>query len=168
MERLGLGPDELLKLNPKLIYARLTGYGQNGNLAEKAGHDINYIGYSGVLSCLGRENEKPHAPVNIIADFAGGGLMTAFAITVSLYELQRTNKGKVLDCSMVEGAAYLSSWLWTSRDIPGLWTGDKKGTNLLDGGYAPYDTYETKDSKYMACGSLEPQFHANLLKGKHF
>lgn len=106
--------------------------------------------------------------MNIIADFAGGGLMTSLAIVSSLFELHtdRTKTGRVLDCSMVEGAAYASSWLWTSRDIPGVWNSYEKGTNLLDGGYAPYDTYETKDGKYMACGSLEPQFYANLLLGK--
>ncbi|CAF0707670.1 unnamed protein product [Brachionus calyciflorus] len=166
MERLGLGPSQIFQENPRIIYARLTGYGQFGELSKKAGHDINYISYSGVLSTLGRANEKPYAPINLIADFAGGGLMCALSIVSSLYE--RDTKGikeKVIDLAMVEGAAYLSSWLWTSRDIPGVWDGENRGKNLLDGGFAPYETYETKDGKYMACGSLEPAFFNNLLKG---
>ena len=166
MERLGLGPNEICSINPKIIYARLTGYGQSGELSQKAGHDINYISYSGVLSTLGREHEKPYAPINLVADFAGGGLMCALAIMTSLYERAVGSKaGKVIDCSMVEGSAYLSSWLWTSRDLPGVWGGTLKGTNLLDGGYHAYDTYETKDCKHLAIGPLENQFYAQLLKG---
>lgn len=169
MERLGLGPSQIFKINPSIIYARLTGYGQFGELSQKAGHDINYISYSGVLSCLGRSSEKPYAPLNLIADFAGGGLMCALAIITCLYE--RQTKGlneKIIDLSMVEGAAYLSSWLWTSRDIPGVWSGSERGKNLLDGGFAPYETYKTKDGKYMACGSLEPAFYNQLLQGLQF
>lgn len=166
MERLGLGPNVIFKENPKIIYARLTGYGQFGELSEKAGHDINYISYSGVLSTLGRQNEKPYAPINLVADFAGGGLMCALAIMTSLYERLATNKtGKVIDLSMVEGSAYVSSWLRTSRDLPGVWEGKERGESLLDGGYPAYETYETKDGKYMACGSLEPAFYKQLLKG---
>lgn len=166
MERLGLGPSAIFQENPKLIYARLTGYGQDGELSSKAGHDINYISYSGVLSTLGRSNDKPYAPINLIADFAGGGLMCALAIVTSLFEsISQGKQGKVIDLSMVEGSAYLSSWLWTSRDIPGLWEGESRGKNLLDGGLAQYDTYKTKDGKFMACGSLEPAFFRQLLKG---
>lgn len=168
MERLGLGPSVLLSSNPKLIYARLTGYGQFGELSQRAGHDINYLGYSGVLSCLGRRSEKPHVPINLLADFAGGGLMCALAIVSALYERgEKKSAGKVIDCSMVEGAAYVSSWLWSSKNIPGVWEGDEKGANLLDGGYFAYDTYETKDGKFMACGALEPQFNAELLKSRY-
>ena len=167
MERLGLGPNVLCASNPKLIYARLTGYGQFGELSERAGHDINYLSYSGVLSTLGRRCQKPHWPVNIIADFAGGGLMCALAILSALYErAAKQSNGKVIDCSMVEGAAYLSSWLWTSKDLPGVWDGSEKGENLLDGGYHAYDTYETKDRQFMACGALEPQFYSELLESK--
>ena len=167
MERLGLGPSVVFEKNPQLIYARLTGYGQQGELSEKAGHDINYIGYSGVLSVLGRKGEKPYAPINLIADFAGGGLMCALAILNSLYERDVKKKcGKVIDLSMVEGAAYVSSWLWSSRTIPGVWAGEKRGENLLDTGYAPYETYETKDGKHVASGGLEPAFYEQLLKGK--
>jgi len=165
MERLGLGPNELLSSNPKLIYARLTGYGQYGELSARAGHDINYISYAGVLSTMGRAHDKPYAPINLVADFAGGGLMCAMAIMTALYERVSTHKGKVIDLAMVEGAAYLSSWLWTSRDIPGLWEGPRRGANLLDSGYAPYDTYETKDGKYVASGALEHNFYKQLLEG---
>ncbi len=137
MERLGLGPNVIQTFNPSIIYARLTGYGQHGELSSKAGHDINYLSYSGVLSCLSREGERPYAPVNIVADFAGGGLMCALAIVSSLFELKNPysveKQGKVIDLSMVEGAAYTSSWLWSSRDLPGLW-GNKPGANYLDGG----------------------------------
>ncbi len=168
MERLGLGPSVMFAQNPRLIYARLTGYGQHGELSEKAGHDINYISYSGVLSCFGRKNEKPYAPINLVADFAGGGLMCALAILNSLYERdvkKQAQNGKLIDLSMVEGAAYLSSWMWSSRTIPGVWEGSSRGENLLDGGYAPYETYETKDGKYIASGGLEPAFQEQLLKG---
>jgi alpha-methylacyl-CoA racemase len=166
MERLGLGPSVIFAKNPKIIYARLTGYGQTGELSEKAGHDINYISYAGVLSTFGRKNDKPYAPVNIVADFAGGGLMCALAILNSLYERDvKKQDGKVIDLSMVEGAAYLSSWLWSSRTIPGVWEGGKRGENLLDGGYAVYETYETKDGKFIASGGLEPAFQEQLLKG---
>jgi alpha-methylacyl-CoA racemase len=126
--------------------------------------------YEGVLSTLSRKNEKPYAPINLLADFAGGGLMCALAIMSSLYERdvgknQPENGGKVIDLAMVEGSAYLSSWLWSSRNIPGVWAGASRGDNLLDGGHAAYETYETKDEKFIACGSLEPEFYSNLLKG---
>ena len=167
MEKLGIGPDVLCSLNKKLIYARLTGYGQTGELADRGGHDINYLGYSGILSRFGREGEKPLAPINVVADFAGGGLMCAMAILTALYERDTIGKnGKVLDCSMVEGSAYISSFIWATQSIPLIWNSKKRGTNLLDTGYAAYDTYETKDGKYMAMGALEPQFLKNALKGK--
>ena len=179
MERLGLGPDVICSQNPRLIYARLTGYGQYGELSERAGHDINYVSYSGVLSTLGRKTDKPYAPINLVADFAGGGLMCALAIISRLYQREKNDKAiadiqnRVIDCSMVEGAAYLSTWLWTSKsldifgnDLPGVWSeSGERGTNLLDGGYHAYDTYETKDGLYMAVGSLEPKFYELLLKG---
>lgn len=117
---------------------------------------------------MGRENDKPYAPINLIADFGGGGLMCALAIMTSLYE--RTTKNttnKVIDMAMVEGAAYMSSWLWTSQDIPGVWEGPRRGSNLLDGGYHAYDTYKTKDGKFMAVGALEPQFHEELIQKLH-
>jgi alpha-methylacyl-CoA racemase len=118
---------------------------------------------------LGREHEKPYAPINLVADFGGGGLMCALAIVTSLFE-RATNPNttnKIIDMSMVEGAAYMSSWLWTSQDIPGVWGGQRRGANLLDGGYHAYETYRTKDGKFMACGSLEPQFYQQLIKSRN-
>lgn len=163
MEKLGLGPERLRNENPGLIYARLTGFGQKGSLAAKAGHDINYIAISGVLSQLGRKHENPYPPINLVADFAGGGLMCALGITMALYERSRSGQGQVIDANMVNGSAYLSTFLWTSRDIP-IWPG-KRGENNLDGGAAFYGTYKTRDDKFVAIGPLEPQFYADLLKG---
>lgn len=163
MEKLGLGPDKLISENPRLVYARLTGFGQKGPLASKAGHDINYIAISGVLSQLGRKHENPYPPINLLADFAGGGLMCALGIAMALYERSHSGQGQVIDANMVNGSAYLSTFLWTSRDIP-IWPG-KRGENNLDGGAAFYGTYKTKDEKYVSIGPLEPQFYAALLKG---
>ncbi|KAK9532524.1 hypothetical protein VZT92_009904 [Zoarces viviparus] len=163
MEKLGLGPQELLKENPQLIYARLTGYGQSGSYATAAGHDINYIAVSGLLSRLGRSGEKPYAPLNLIADFAGGGLSCALGIVLALLERTKSGKGQVIDASMVEGAAYVGSFAWKSRSI-GMWD-RPRGQNMLDSGAPFYDTYETADGKYMAVGAIEPQFYTQLLKG---
>jgi len=165
MEKLGLGPAVLMEENPRLIYTRLTGYGQNGSLSERAGHDINFLSISGVLSALGRAGQKPHAPVNLLADFAGGSVMTAIGIMMALHERHRSGKGQIVDASMVEGTAYLSSFLWASRDLPFLWPENgSRGEGLLDGGAASYDTYETKDGKYVAVGALEPQFFDAMLR----
>lgn len=163
MEKLGLGPEMLLRDNPKLIYARLTGYGQSGRYASVAGHDINYLALSGVLSRLGRKHEKPYMPINLIADFAGGGLMCAMGIVMALYERARSGQGQVIDTSMVEGAAYVGSFLWTSQNA-GYWYASRGG-NLLDGGAPFYDTYKTSDGKFMAVGAIEPDFYSMLLKG---
>ncbi|XP_054468324.1 alpha-methylacyl-CoA racemase [Anoplopoma fimbria] len=163
MEKLGLGPQELLKENPRLIYARLTGYGQSGSHATAAGHDINYIAMSGLLSRLGRSGEKPYAPLNLIADFAGGGLSCALGIVLALLERTKSGKGQIIDASMVEGAAYVGSFAWKSRSI-GMWD-RPRGQNMLDSGAPFYDTYETADGKYMAVGAIEPQFYTQLLKG---
>lgn len=162
MENLSLGPDALLRENPRLIYARLSGYGQTGPLAKRAGHDINYVALSGILSMLGRHGEPPQAPINIIADFAGGGLLCALGICVALLERHRSGKGQIIDCSMSEGAAYVGSWLTQSQNLP-IW-GQERGKNLLDGGTFFYNTYETKDGKYMSVGALEPQFFAIFAK----
>ncbi|KAK7115519.1 alpha-methylacyl-CoA racemase-like [Littorina saxatilis] len=164
MEKLGLGPDTLLEENPRLIYARLSGFGQSGPLASSAGHDINYIAISGLLSLLGRKGERPYPPINLLADFAGGGLLCALGIVMSLLERQTSGRGQVVDANMVHGSAYLGSWMWKSRDLPGVWQGDR-GENLLDGGAAFYDVYETQDGKYMSVGALEPQFFQGLLQG---
>lgn len=163
MEKLGLGPQELLKENPRLIYARLTGYGQSGSYATAAGHDINYLAMSGLLSRLGRSGEKPYAPLNLIADFAGGGLTCALGIILALLERTKSGKGQIIDASMVEGAAYVGSFAWKSRSI-GMWD-HPRGQNMLDSGAPFYDTYKTADGKYMAVGAIEPQFYGEMLKG---
>ncbi|CAH1796895.1 unnamed protein product [Owenia fusiformis] len=163
MEKLGLGPRELLSDNPRLIYARLTGYGQSGVLSERAGHDINYLAISGVLSRLGRKDGNPHPPVNLLADFAGGGLTCALGIAMALFERSNSGKGQVIDANMVEGAAYIGSFLWAMKDS--FVFGKGRGENFLDGGAHFYDTYKTKDSKFMAVGAIEPQFYEKLVKG---
>ncbi|TMS07970.1 Alpha-methylacyl-CoA racemase [Larimichthys crocea] len=163
MEKLGLGPQELMKENPRLIYARLTGYGQSGAYSSTAGHDINFLAMSGLLSRLGRSGEKPYAPLNLVADFAGGGLTCALGIVLALLERTKSGRGQVIDASMVEGAAYVGSFVWKSRSI-GMWD-RSRGENMLDSGAPFYDTYETSDGKHMAVGSVEPQFYRELLKG---
>ncbi|XP_062334256.1 alpha-methylacyl-CoA racemase [Osmerus eperlanus] len=163
MEKLGLGPEELLKENPRLIYARLTGYGQSGSYAAAAGHDINYLAMSGLLSMLGRRGEKPYAPLNLVADFAGGGLTCALGVLMALLERSQSGRGQVIDTSMVEGAAYVGSFMWKSRSI-GMWN-NPRGENMLDSGAPFYDTYQTSDRKYMAVGAIEPQFYSQLLHG---
>ncbi|NXP53160.1 AMACR racemase, partial [Heliornis fulica] len=163
MEKFGLGPEVLLQDNPRLIYARLTGFGQTGKYASSAGHDINYLALSGVLSKLGRKHENPYAPVNLLADFAGGGVICAMGIITALYERTKSGKGQIIDASMVKGVAYLSSFLWKSQKM-GLWN-MPRGENMLDGGAPFYETYKTSDGKYMAVGAIEPQFYEQLLKG---
>ncbi|XP_055916739.1 alpha-methylacyl-CoA racemase [Eupeodes corollae] len=162
MEKLNLGPEILCKDNPKLIYARLTGFGQNGPLSKSAGHDINYVAISGVLSLLGRNKEKPTPPINIVADFAGGGFLCAMGICMALLERHRSGKGQIIDSSMTEGAAYVSSWITMSQNKP-IWSGGERGTSLLDTGAFFYDTYETKDGKFMAVGALEEKFFRNFV-----
>lgn len=164
MERLGLGADKLLADNPRLVYARINGFGQKGPLAKKAGHDINYIAMSGLLSYLGKKGEPPLHPVNLLADFAGGGLTCALGIVMALYERNISGKGQVVDNSMVEGSAYVGSWLSNSQKMPYIW-GRERGDNTLDGGRAFYGVYETKDKKYISVGALEPQFFKELIKG---
>ncbi|KAH9518360.1 hypothetical protein Btru_016517 [Bulinus truncatus] len=161
MEKLGLGPEVLTQANPKLIYARLTGYGQTGLLSNKAGHDINYIAVSGLLSRFGKKDEPPHPPVNVAADFAGGGLICALGIVMALYERNTSGLGQVIDANMVEGSAYLGSWLDGNKAI----FAKPRGCNMLDGGAAFYSTYQTKDNKYVAVGALEDKFYKELLKG---
>ncbi|XP_068107350.1 alpha-methylacyl-CoA racemase [Hyperolius riggenbachi] len=163
MEGLGLGPDVLLKENPQLIYARLTGYGQSGKYAKSAGHDINYVSISGVLSRLGKKHEPPTFPMNLLADFAGGSYACALGIILSLFERSKSGRGQVVDSSMVEGAAYLASFVYKTQKL-GLWS-QARGENLLDGGAPFYSTYMTTDGKYMAVGALEPQFYKELIKG---
>ena len=163
MERLGLGPDVVCALNPRLVYARLTGYGQSGPYANMAGHDINYIALAGALSLIGRRGDKPLPPVNLLGDFAGGGMLCAMGIAFALLERSRSGTGQVVDAAMVDGAAHLSSILYKFH-AAGLWT-DERGTNFLDTGAPFYDTYRTKDGCYVSVGAIEPQFYAVMLQG---
>lgn len=163
MEKMKIGPDDIMQINKQIIYARLTGFGQKGPYADMAGHDINFLSLSGLLSLFGRANEKPTPPVNLAADFGGGGLMCALGIILALFERSRSNLGQVVDASMVEGTAYLGSWIFRSQQVAGLW-GNPRGQNMLDTGTHFYNTYETKDKRYMAIGALEDKFYSNLLK----
>ncbi|BCR90939.1 CaiB/BaiF CoA transferase family protein [Aspergillus chevalieri] len=167
LERLGLSPATLLKNNPRLIIARMTGFRRDGKYKDMAGHDINYIAVSGVLSMLGRANEQPYAPGNLLGDFAGGGAMCFIGILLALLSRVHTGRGQVVEANMVDGSAYLAAMPRLTRKTP-LWS-QPRGQNLLDGGCPYYDTYETKDSgKYFAVGALEPQFYAALLRGLGF
>ncbi|WP_214107702.1 CaiB/BaiF CoA transferase family protein [Acrocarpospora catenulata] len=159
-ERLGIGPEDLLAVNERLIYGRLTGWGQDGPLARTAGHDLDYIALSGALSTLGRAGEKPTPPINVLGDFAGGGLLLAYGVLLALLERATTGRGRVIDAAMVDGAALLFAMFYPAVQH-GFWT--ERGTNLLDTGAPMYDTYATKDGKYLAVGALEDQFWAELL-----
>ncbi|MFQ5352675.1 MAG: CaiB/BaiF CoA transferase family protein, partial [Candidatus Binatia bacterium] len=161
MEKLGAGPEVVMSRNPRLVYARLTGWGQKGPYSSMAGHDINYIALSGALSLIGRKGEKPLPPVNLVGDFAGGGMLCALGITLALFERTRSGEGQIIDAAMVDGAAHLTSFLFGFR-AAGLWSGER-GTNLLDTGAPFYDTYETADGLFMSVGAIEPQFYAVLL-----
>ena len=159
-ERLGLGPDVLLADNPRLVYGRMTGWGQTGPYAQAAGHDINYIALAGALHTYGRAGEKPTPPINMVGDFGGGGMMLAFGMVSALLHAQKTGEGQVIDAAMTDGAATLMSMIWGFR-ANGIWN-DDRGTNLLDTGAHMYDTYATSDGKWISIGSLEPQFYAEL------
>ena len=160
-ERLGIGPDELLGVNPRLVYGRMTGWGQTGPMADRAGHDINYISLSGALEPLGRAGEAPHPAINLIGDFAGGGTFLALGILAALLERERSGRGQIVDAAMVDGSNILMAFLHGMR-AAGLWNAPR-GENLLDGGAPFYDTYETSDGGYMAVGAIEPQFYRELL-----
>jgi alpha-methylacyl-CoA racemase len=160
MERLGLGPDLLCADNPKLVYGRLTGWGQEGPLAQAAGHDINYLALSGALSTYGRAGGAPTPPVNAVADFGGGGMLLAFGMLAGILSARATGKGKVIDCAMVDGAALLSALTFSLR-AAGLWK-DERGANLLDTGAPYYDCYQCADGEWVAVGALEPRFFAVL------
>jgi alpha-methylacyl-CoA racemase len=162
MERLGLGPDQVAARNPRVVYARMTGWGQDSPLGDRAGHDINYIAISGVLSALGRKGQRPYPPINLIGDFAGGGLLCAFGIVCALLERERSGKGQVVDAAMVDGAASLFSFFAALVEW-GAWR--ERGTNLLDTGSHFYEVYETSDGGYMSVGAIEPQFYAQFLDG---
>ncbi|MDF3075207.1 MAG: Acyl-CoA transferase, partial [Alphaproteobacteria bacterium] len=162
-ERLGIGPDVCLKRNPKLVYGRMTGWGQEGPLAKAAGHDQNYIALSGALHAIGRKGEKPVPPLNLVGDFGGGGMLLAFGMACGLVESIRSGKGQVVDAAMVDGTGLLLGGIWGMAGA-GLWDDSQREHNMLDGGAHFYDTYETRDGKYVSIGSIEPQFYALLLE----
>lgn len=161
-ERLGVGPEDCHKRNPKLIYGRMTGWGQTGPLAQAAGHDINYISLTGALYAMGRVNEKPVPPLNLVGDFGGGAMFLVFGIACALVEAQNSDKGQVIDAAMTDGSALLMGF-FNSLHAMKMWT-PQRGVNLLDTGAHFYDTYETKDGKYISIGSIEPQFYAMLME----
>lgn len=160
-EKLGVGPADLAEINPRLIYGRLTGFGQDGPLAARAGHDINYIAISGALGLIGRQGENPYAPANFLADFAGGGAFLALGVLAALYERDRSGQGQVIDAAMIDGSALLSIFMHGMHTTQ-TWN-DDHGTNMLDGAGGFYDTFETADGKYMAVGAVEPQFFTALV-----
>jgi alpha-methylacyl-CoA racemase len=162
-ERLGFGPQTCQRRNPRLIFGRMTGWGQDGPLAPTAGHDIDYIAISGALAPIGRAGERPVPPLNLVGDFGGGGMLLAVGILAALVERERSGQGQVVDAAMVDGSALLTSFLYGMR-ASGAWQ-EQRGTNLLDGGAPFYDTYETAGGGYVAVGALEPQFYAALLAG---
>lgn len=162
-ERLGVGPDDCLGRNDRLVYARMTGWGQQGPLAQRAGHDINYISLAGPLAHIGRAGQPPTVPLNLIGDFGGGSMFVVLGIVSALFAVGRGAPGQVVDAAMVDGAAYLLSPLYAAH-ASGFWT-DERGTNFLDSGAHFYDVYETSDGGFMAVGAIEPQFYVELLDG---
>ena len=162
MERLGLGPATLLPLNPRLVYGRMTGWGQTGPMAHLAGHDINYISLSGALHSCARAGEKPTPPVNMLGDFGGGGMLLAFGIVAGILSARSTGRGQVIDAAMTDGSALLTSMMW-SMSAQGRWN-EAPGTNLLDTGAPFYDAYETSDGHFIAIGAIEAEFYAEVLR----
>ena len=162
MERLGLGPNACLKRNSRLVFGRMTGWGQDGPMAKQAGHDINYISLSGALNSIGRKNSNPLAPLNLVGDYGGGGMHLAVGILSALISSMKTNKGQVVDSAMVDGSLSLMSFFYSLKEM-GYWV-DERESNLLDGAAHFYDTYECSDNKFIAIGSIEPQFYALLLQ----
>ncbi len=161
-ERLGFGPQVCLERNPRLIFARMTGWGQDGPLAQAAGHDIDYIAISGALHPIGRAGERPVPPLNLVGDFGGGGMLLAVGVLAALVERAASGQGQVVDAAMVDGSALLTSFLYGML-AAGMWR-DERGVNLLDGAAPFYDTYETADGRHVAVGALEPRFYAELLR----
>jgi alpha-methylacyl-CoA racemase len=161
MERLGLGPDAVSERNPKLVYGRMTGWGQDGPLAARAGHDINYIALAGVLHAFGRKGGAPVAPLNLVGDFGGGGMLLGFGIACALVEARASGKGQVVDAAMVEGAALLGT-MFSGMLAAGAWQ-EERGSNILDTGAPWYDVYETKDGKYVSIGAIEAKFYEELI-----
>ena len=162
MERLGLGPDVLLALNPRLVFGRMTGYGQQGPMAQSAGHDINYISLAGVLHAIGRKGEAPVPPLNLVGDFGGGGMFLAFGVVCALLEAQKSGQGQIVDAAMVDGAAYLMSPMY-GLFAQGSWR-DERGVNVLDSGAPWYNVYRTKDGKWLSVGAIEQRFYAEFVQ----
>ncbi|HET6965723.1 MAG TPA: CaiB/BaiF CoA-transferase family protein, partial [Acidimicrobiales bacterium] len=160
-ERLGLGPDDCLARNRKLVYGRMTGWGQTGSYAPTAGHDINYIALSGTLDMIGRKGEPPLPPLNLVGDFGGGGMLLAYGVVCALLEASRSGQGQVIDAAMVDGAAVLGAMIHGLRAL-GVW--GERGTNLLDTGAWFYEVYETSDGRYISLGSIEPQFLEEMVR----
>ena len=163
MERLGVGPDVCLARNKKLVFGRMTGWGQDGPYANAAGHDINYIALAGALAHFGRAGEAPVPPLNMVGDFGGGGMLLAYGVVCALLEAQRSGAGQVVDAAMVDGSAILMSMFWGFKNI-GLHDENARGTNMLDSGAHFYDVYKCSDGKFVSIGSIEPQFYAQLLQ----
>ena len=161
MERLGLGPDEALKRNPKLVYGRMTGWGQDGPLAPRAGHDINYIALAGVLHAFGRKGEAPVPPLNLVGDFGGGGMLLGFGVACALLEASRSGRGQVVDAAMVDGASLLAA-MFAGFLKAGTWS-EQRGENILDTGAPWYNVYETRDGKHVSIGSIESRFFDELV-----
>ncbi|RDA93442.1 hypothetical protein CP533_2639 [Ophiocordyceps camponoti-saundersi (nom. inval.)] len=164
LEKKGLGPDTLRKLRPQLVFARLTGFRRTGRYKDMAGHDINYLAVSGLLSALGRAHEKPYAPLNLLGDFAGGGATLVLGVLLALLNRSRTGSGQVVEANMVDGARYLGTFTRISRKMPPPLGGSDRGRNMLDGGSPWYDTYETSDGLYMAVGAIESRFFSELVR----
>jgi alpha-methylacyl-CoA racemase len=162
MERNGLGPDAVLARNPKLVYGRMTGWGQFGSLSQAAGHDLNYIALTGALHAMGRKGERPSPPLNLVGDYGGGALYLAMGLLAGIINVKNGGKGQVIDVAMTDGAASLSTMFFGMKAM-GVWTDDRE-SNLLDGGAHFYDTYECSDGKWVSIGSIEPQFYALLLE----
>ena len=162
-ERLGVGPADCHARNPRLVYARMTGWGQDGPLADRAGHDITYIALTGTLHAIGTAGGKPVPPLNLVGDFGGGSMFLVLGVLAALWERDRSGAGQVVDAAMVDGVSALAQMFWSLRAC-GLWS-DQRGANLLDSGTPFYDTYACADGRYVAVGALEPQFYAALLEG---
>jgi alpha-methylacyl-CoA racemase len=164
-ERLGVGPEQCHEVNPGLIYARMTGWGQNGPLASRAGHDINYISLTGALHAIGRAGEPPPPPINLLGDYGGGSMLVVVGILAALLERQRSGLGEVIDAAMLDGAALLTEVIWAQRGA-GVWS-DQRAANILDGGAPFYDTYACSDGRFVAVGAIEPTFFAQLADALH-
>ena len=160
-EKLGIGPDACLERNPRLVYGRMTGWGQEGPLAQEAGHDINYVSLTGALHAMGRRGEKPAIPLNLVGDFGGGGLLLAFGVVCALLEAKGSGRGQVVDAAMVDGVSLLLTSIYGAQQVG--WWSEERGTNMLDSGAHFYEVYETADGKWVSIGSIEPQFYASLV-----